>query len=87
MTKQTTITCANCAEEWTRDAAILLRLGRSFTTDCPHCGSLLMVKRRNVSTLWQYDRDGWETQDFHECMHASIPEWPLTGAGTGWVEL
>ncbi|MGH9425918.1 MAG: hypothetical protein ACRD2L_06395 [Terriglobia bacterium] len=47
---------------------------KSYTTDCPGCGALLLCER-NV-----------KAEDFHEAMNRENPRWPKDGKGTGFIE-
>ena len=44
------------------------------TMDCPECGALLICHKGVAKGL-------------HEHIHSTSPEWPIDGAGTGYIEI
>lgn len=47
------------------------------TLDCPMCGTLLILALKD---------DKEHARNFHEYMNERNPQWPVDGAGTGYVE-
>ncbi len=63
--------CKKAIEKLTKE---LLDSNEGATVDCPHCGSLLIIKNS-------------ELLDFHKYLNKETKgEWPEDGHGTSYVE-
>lgn len=64
--------CRNCGKSFRVPCLRDQRQGDGSTTDCPHCGELLIIKKG-------------KTKKFHKWMHEADPRWPKDGEGTGCI--
>lgn len=66
--------CPNCKLTFDFDDDDLLIELEGCTCDCPHCGSLLIIKHTHCL-------------DFHQYIHSQDNRWPANGQGTGFIEI
>lgn len=71
--KLLTVTCPECGKRF-KVGAKNKNDANGATFDCKHCDALLIMTNRRV-------------RNFHEYMHEQLPQWPVDGSGTYFMEV